>query len=355
MSEPQADLQDCEQTLAKVVASFAGRRILVVGDVMLDEYIWGDVARISPEAPVPIVAIRRRSSVPGGAGNTAVNVASLGGAVLLASVVGDDAAGGRLRDAFQQHGLALDGMLTDNQRATTSKTRIVAHHQHVVRIDDEQLTPLSLDLEDQLLRWLDLHMSGADACILSDYAKGVVSPRLAQHFIGLHYPQVGILQAGKAGVGGIFGSGRRAHCDYCRAASLAQRGIGRADLLRQIFRHGRVIESRPQLAGSCAHTLQIIGCELRNARPHRRLALKRGEKFFEGRGAHHESRWHIDAGALQLAQAPALATHRGPVSQADIAKPTDMHGCRQDRGALAQQRHNAPSPIDPDALAVLDC
>ena len=174
-----------EHDLEKIVSSFGGRRVLVLGDVMLDEYIWGDVRRISPEAPVPIVAIRRRSCVPGGAGNTAINVASLGGVALLASVVGADPAAGRLRETFGQHGLGLEGVLTDSRRATTTKTRIVAHQQHVVRIDEEQLTPLALELEDQLLRWLERHMAGAEACILSDYAKGIVSPRLAQHFIGL--------------------------------------------------------------------------------------------------------------------------------------------------------------------------
>ena len=120
-----------------------------------------------------------------GAGNTAINVASLGGAARLASVVGADSAAGRLREAFAQHGLALEGVLTDARRATTTKTRIVAHQQHVVRIDEDHLTPLPLELEDQLLRWLERHMADADACILSDYAKGIVSPRLAQHFIAL--------------------------------------------------------------------------------------------------------------------------------------------------------------------------
>jgi rfaE bifunctional protein kinase chain/domain len=143
------------------------------------------VGRISPEAPVPIVAIRTRTCVPGGAGNTAANVAKLGGRAALAGVVGADASAGRLRDAFAQQGVAHDGLLIDSERATTTKTRIVAHQQHVVRIDEEQLTPLSRDLEDKLMHWLDQHMPGTDACILSDYAKGIVSPRLAQHTIGL--------------------------------------------------------------------------------------------------------------------------------------------------------------------------
>jgi len=176
---------DEKASMEDLLEAFAGKRVLVVGDVMLDEYIWGEVRRISPEAPVPIVAIRKRTCVPGGAGNTAVNVTSLGGEALLASVLGTDPPGARLRDAFSQKGLSLEGLLEDGKRATTTKTRIVAHHQHVVRIDEEQLTPLSLDLEDNLLRWLEKQVHKAHACVLSDYAKGVVSPRLAQHFIGL--------------------------------------------------------------------------------------------------------------------------------------------------------------------------
>jgi D-glycero-beta-D-manno-heptose-7-phosphate kinase len=210
------------------VASFTGRRVLVVGDVMLDEYIWGDVRRISPEAPVPIVAIRRRSCVPGGAGNTAINVASLGGAARLASVVGADPAAGRLREAFAQHGLALEGVLTDARRATTTKTRIVAHQQHVVRIDEEQLTSLPLELEDQLLRWLERHMADADACILSDYAKGIVSPRLAQHFIAL------AKHAGKPIVVDPKGT------DYAkyRGATVVKPNIEEAKL---VFPHARIL------------------------------------------------------------------------------------------------------------------
>jgi D-beta-D-heptose 7-phosphate kinase/D-beta-D-heptose 1-phosphate adenosyltransferase len=172
-------------SLKAIVTAFARQRVLVVGDIMLDEYIWGEVRRISPEAPVPIVAVRRRSCVPGGAANTAVNIVSLGGQALLGSIVGADGPAERLRNSLRDRGLALDGLLIDRQRATTTKTRIVAHHQHVVRIDEEQHTPLAVELEDELLRWLEQQLLTADACVLSDYAKGVVSPRLAQQVIGL--------------------------------------------------------------------------------------------------------------------------------------------------------------------------
>jgi D-beta-D-heptose 7-phosphate kinase/D-beta-D-heptose 1-phosphate adenosyltransferase len=169
----------------KLLEAIEGKRVLVLGDTMLDEYIWGEVRRISPEAPVPVVAVRSRNCVPGGAGNTARNIASLGGHALLVSVIGGDTQATRLRAALEQPGLDLEGLLVDADRATTTKTRIVAHHQHVVRIDDEELTPLSGELEDRLLRSLEQQLSSAQACVLSDYGKGVVSARVAQHFIGL--------------------------------------------------------------------------------------------------------------------------------------------------------------------------
>jgi rfaE bifunctional protein kinase chain/domain len=171
--------------LEGLLEAIAGKRVLVLGDVMLDEYIWGDVRRISPEAPVPVVAVRRRTCVPGGAGNAALNVASLGGQAVLAGVVGADAPGEKLIAALRRAGVALEGLLQDPQRATTTKTRVVAHQQHVVRIDEEQLTPLAAQLEDQLLSWLERQISQTDACLLADYAKGVVSARLAHGFIGL--------------------------------------------------------------------------------------------------------------------------------------------------------------------------
>src|SRR5437588_5295192 len=102
-----------------VLAAIPGKRVLVVGDVMLDEYIWGDVRRISPEAPVPVVAVRRRSCMAGGAANAAVNVASLDGQVLLAGVVGADLAATKLGDALRSSGLSAEGLIVDPERVTT--------------------------------------------------------------------------------------------------------------------------------------------------------------------------------------------------------------------------------------------
>jgi rfaE bifunctional protein kinase chain/domain len=169
----------------KVPAGFANRCILVLGDVMLDEYYWGDVRRISPEAPVPVVEVRSRTYRLGGAANVAANVASLGARAFLAGVVGCDAHADRLRTAMAECGLPDTGILADAGRPTTTKTRVLALHQHqqVVRIDSEERRPLSDGLEQELLAWTEQHLPRAHACVLSDYGKGVVSARLARQII----------------------------------------------------------------------------------------------------------------------------------------------------------------------------
>jgi D-glycero-beta-D-manno-heptose-7-phosphate kinase len=169
----------------EIVAAFPGKRVLVIGDVMLDEYIWGEVRRISPEAPVPVVEARRRTYMPGGAGNTAANVVSLGGQAMLGGVVGRDYQAVKLSEALQQNGIEAAGLVVDEARPTTTKTRIVAHSQQVVRVDCEERTPLPAHLEDTVLQWVETCMGKADACILSDYSKGVVSTRLAADVIHL--------------------------------------------------------------------------------------------------------------------------------------------------------------------------
>jgi D-beta-D-heptose 7-phosphate kinase/D-beta-D-heptose 1-phosphate adenosyltransferase len=169
--------------LQKILSGIGGRRVLVVGDVMLDEFIWGEVRRISPEAPVPVVAVRRRTYAPGGAANSAANVMSLGGVALLAGVAGNDHHGVQLREALAQAAINTDGLLAEDGRITTTKTRIIAQSQQVVRMDYEEPGPLSAVVEDRLLQWVEDQLPCVDACILSDYAKGVVSPRLAQGLI----------------------------------------------------------------------------------------------------------------------------------------------------------------------------
>src|SRR5262249_53878598 len=148
-----------------------------------DEYLWGDVRRISPEAPVPVVEIRSRSFVAGGAANAAANVVSLTGKALLGGVVGRDLQAERLAEALRRQDVETGGLVADGERLTTTKTRLIAHGQQVVRMDSEQRTPLPLPVEEALLRWVDDHLAEVDACILSDYGKGVVSDGVAERVI----------------------------------------------------------------------------------------------------------------------------------------------------------------------------
>jgi D-beta-D-heptose 7-phosphate kinase/D-beta-D-heptose 1-phosphate adenosyltransferase len=168
--------------LASILERFPGRRVLVVGDLMLDEYLWGVVRRISQEAPVPVVELRQRSHAPGGAANTAANVAGLQARAILAGVVGRDEAGKQLRAALHERRICTEGVFQDD-RPTSTKTRIVAHSQQVVRVDQEQCGPLALALEERLLAFIADALPAVDACILADYSKSVISARLAQHLI----------------------------------------------------------------------------------------------------------------------------------------------------------------------------
>jgi rfaE bifunctional protein kinase chain/domain len=170
--------------MTSVAESLRGARVLTVGDLMLDEYVWGQVSRISPEAPVPVVDVERRSWLPGGAGNTAAGVAALDAVSAVCGVVGDDGAGEQLRQALRECGIDCDAVVVEPGRATTIKTRVIAHNQQVVRTDFEERRQPGDAVEEQLLRAIADAVSDADAVVISDYAKGVVSARVAEAAIG---------------------------------------------------------------------------------------------------------------------------------------------------------------------------
>jgi len=162
--------------LAALVARFAGRRVAVLGDCMLDRYLWGSVERISPEAPVPVVEIERESYALGGAGNVAANLRTLGAEPLLLGVVGDDGDGRELTAAFAARGLDTRAVVADPQRPTTVKTRIVAHAQQVVRADRESRAELAGPALARLLEVAERELPGCQGLVVSDYGKGVVHP-----------------------------------------------------------------------------------------------------------------------------------------------------------------------------------
>ena len=169
-----------EQRTEELVRGMTARSIVVYGDVMLDEFVWGDVTRISPEAPVPVVDIRRESVHLGGAANVLANLLALGATARVVGVVGDDAAGERLRSELRETGAsdADASLVVDQMRPTTVKTRIIAHNQLVVRADRERRNPVESDVAERLVLMLKEAIAGADAFVVSDYDKGAVTPRI---------------------------------------------------------------------------------------------------------------------------------------------------------------------------------
>lgn len=173
------------ERLANIVSAFDRQTVLVVGDCMMDEYLWGSVSRISPEAPVPVVDVQNESITLGGAANVASNVVTLGGRAKLVGVIGGDREGGAFLERMDERGLERDGILVTDGRPTTVKTRIVAHSQHVVRADRELRGPLA-EAENQWVRQRVVEaLSEADALIVSDYGKGVLSAGLLEQLIPL--------------------------------------------------------------------------------------------------------------------------------------------------------------------------
>ena len=180
MSASAAKTTASPRRLGELIRRFSRVRVLVVGDLMLDRFIWGRVQRISPEAPVPVVQVTREDTRPGGAGNVVSNIAALGGRAAACGIVGRDPAGKRLAEALRTIGAGIDGIMVSGHGETTQKTRIIAHQQQVVRLDRE--TARGPDggggrrVRDFVLR----HRARYDVLIVSDYAKGAITPDLLQ-------------------------------------------------------------------------------------------------------------------------------------------------------------------------------
>jgi D-glycero-beta-D-manno-heptose-7-phosphate kinase len=166
---------ELKNRLLQAILGFPACRVLVVGDVMLDTFIWGDVTRISPEAPVPVVEVREESQLLGGSANVAHNVASLGGQAAIVGVIGNDQAGQELLRLFENISVPTTGLIFENDRPTTVKTRIVARHQQVVRFDRERRASLAEDTVKRMLSFIGTNLPGLNGIIVSDYAKGVVN------------------------------------------------------------------------------------------------------------------------------------------------------------------------------------
>jgi rfaE bifunctional protein kinase chain/domain len=169
----------------RIFSQWGGRRILVLGDVMLDEYLWGSVSRISPEAPVPVVEIAKESLKLGGAANVALNVKSLGDEPILVGVIGNDRNGERMITALDDAGIAAEGILIDTTRQTTVKTRVIAQHQQVVRADRENTEEISEKIGEEVIGFVKGRVDDIGGVVISDYGKGMITHQLLSELIKL--------------------------------------------------------------------------------------------------------------------------------------------------------------------------
>ncbi len=180
-----SNLKDLSRQLSQDVSQLKGRKIFIFGDIGIDEYVRGDVTRISPEAPVPVVDVKESTKKLGLSGNVAANVRSLGGEPWLFSLVGDDANASHLRELLQENGIPTDHLMTDTSRKTTTKLRVMSGQHHVVRVDFETRNAVAQTTLNNYAEAVENGISQSDAVIIQDYAKGQIGPESAQWIIGL--------------------------------------------------------------------------------------------------------------------------------------------------------------------------
>ena len=178
-----ANIADAVPRLKRLIPRLRGKRIGVLGDLMLDRYLWGTASRLSPEAPVPVVDFVEQSECLGGAGNVAANISTLGGEVEAFGVIGNDEAGRALQKCLSAANIAAKGIIADSKRVTTVKTRIIARHQQVVRVDHERRESLRAETQEKLLRSLFSALKKLDALLLSDYDKGLITDDFADRVL----------------------------------------------------------------------------------------------------------------------------------------------------------------------------
>src|SRR5215470_4403358 len=175
------------QRAQQIIGKFPDLRIVTIGDLMLDEFIWGVARRISPEAPTPVVEVKRETWHLGGAANVVSNLLELGASAVPIGVVGADDAAKMVRDRFAERNARIDGVITDASRPTTRKTRVVAHsgrqNQQMVRADREDRSPVSNAIEVRVIAAFNQAISNADGVIISDYEKGLLTPRVLRTVI----------------------------------------------------------------------------------------------------------------------------------------------------------------------------
>ena len=172
------------QRLLNILNNFKNKKILVVGDIMLDKYIWGEVSRISPEAPVQVVNVKKETYAPGGASNVASNVSALNGKAFMVGLVGNDEAKVVLLKELAKKEINTDGIFTDEDKPTTQKVRIVGRGQQLLRVDYEDREHIHKETENYLTKFLEKTIKDADTVVISDYAKGVITEKLINSLVG---------------------------------------------------------------------------------------------------------------------------------------------------------------------------
>ena len=237
-----------------VVGGLAGKRVLVVGDIMLDAYLIGDADRISPEAPVPVVRIEKERYLLGGAGNVARNIVALGGVATLAGVMGKDASADRIRGLVRDEGIC-GAFVALPQRPTTVKTRVMARRQQMLRLDSEDASPLSSADQEALLSVITEQLPAHDVVILSDYSKGIVSLSFMSRLRGLLAAsphQVKVLIDPKPSNVGLYGG------SFLLTPNTKETGAGMPVRSREeILAAGRAILEKV----GCPHLLTTLGSD----------------------------------------------------------------------------------------------
>ncbi len=173
------------KNLSGIIDEFKNIKILVVGDVMLDRFIWGDVERISPEAPVPVVKVTNENFLLGGSANVLNNVVALGGNAEICGVIGNDLFGDQVLKLLKSKKINITGVINDTKRATIVKTRVIGQKQQIVRVDREDLKKISNSIYKKLLNFIESNISKYDAVILSDYGKGLINKKFYTELLSI--------------------------------------------------------------------------------------------------------------------------------------------------------------------------
>ncbi len=232
-------------SLPRLIPRFGDANVLVIGDVMLDEFVWGKVSRISPEAPVPVVWVQSESVMPGGAANVANNIRALGGQVGLVGVVGEDRWGAALLADLAARAIDTSGILKA-ARPTTVKTRVIAHHQQVVRVDREQRPPLPAGTVERLIETIKARIEQVDALVIEDYGKGVITRALLESVIPLARARQKIITVDP----------KQEHFDLYRGVTALT--PNRAEAGEAI---GRELETDAEIERAGAQILQQLACD----------------------------------------------------------------------------------------------